>query len=168
MSLLRLRSLSATAVLLVLPVGAMEVSSSLAARVDHNEISIAAIDAMSIDEVRRIRMRLTEVARGSVQDLIDRRLGVDQGSGSTLAGKRAEDYRARGVRLTLPQPEALETKLAPDRIVALIGSETIRAAALEQAAALRLYRLRGELYLQRRRDLETLIERHLLQLEAQS
>lgn len=168
MSLPSLRSLSAAAVLLVLPVGAVEVSAALAARVDHNEISIAAIDAMSIDEVRRIRTRLTEVARGAVQDLIDRRVGADQSSGSTPAGKRAEDYRSRGVRITLPRPEALETKLAPDQIVALIGSETIRAAALEHAAALRLYRLRGELYLQRRRDLDTLIERYLLQLEAQS
>jgi protein-disulfide isomerase len=143
-------------------------SSPVAARVDREEISIAAIDAMSIDEVRRIRMRLMEVAHQAVQDLIDRRLGIEQNSKSAYARKRAENYRARGVKLTLPQPEALETKLPPDQIVALIGSEAIRAAALEEAAALRLYRLRGELYLQRRRHLNTLIERHLLQLEAKS
>jgi protein-disulfide isomerase len=143
-------------------------SSPVAAQIDREAITIAAIDAMSIDQVRRIRMRLMEVAHQAVQDLIDRQLGIEQSSESAFARKRAEIYRARGVKLTLPQPEALETKLAPHRIVALIGSETIRAAALEETAALRLYRLRGELYLQRRRHLDTLIERHLLQLEARS
>jgi protein-disulfide isomerase len=169
MSRLGLRSVSPIAILLVLPVWAVEGSaSSIAARVDRNEISIAAVDAMSIDEARRIRVRLMEVARHAVQDLIDGRLGIEQGSESAVARKREEIYRARGVKLTLPYPEALETKLAPDQVVALIGSEPIRAAALEEAAALRLYRLRGEIYLQRRRDLNVLIERRLLQLEAQS
>src|SRR3977135_2338717 len=99
MSRLRPRSLSPIAVLLVLPVwAALEGSSSpVAAQIDREAITIAAIDAMSIDQVRRIRMRLMEVAHQAVQDLIDRQLGIEQSSESAFARKRAEIYRARGV-----------------------------------------------------------------------
>jgi protein-disulfide isomerase len=67
----------------------------------------------------------------------------------------------------LPVAQALETTLPPEQVVAFVGKDVIAAAAVEEAAALRLYRLRGELYLQRRRDLNLAIEIRLLQSEAQ-
>src|SRR6266403_2278412 len=158
------RSLSPIALLLALFLcPALEGSSApVAARVDRKEILIADIDAMSIDAVRRIHIRLLEVAHQGVQDLIDWRLRNESSSDSVHAN------RAQRVKFNLPPPQELETELAPDRIVAQIGSEPIRGAALEEGAMLRLYRLRGELYLQRRRQLDNLIEQQLLQLEAQS
>jgi protein-disulfide isomerase len=170
MSRLHAHSLSPIALVLSLPLWtALEgTSAPVAARVDRQVILIADIDVMSIDDVRRIHIRLLEVAHQAVQDVIDQRLGIESGPDPGRARKRAEFYRARRVNFTLPPPEALETELAPERMVARIGNEPIRAAALEEAAALRLYRLRGELYLQRRRQLDTLIEQHLLRLEAQS
>jgi protein-disulfide isomerase len=158
MSRLHVWSLSPIVLLLAVPLwAALERSSSpVAARVDGEEILIADLDALSVEEVRRIHVRLLEVAHQAVQDLIDRRLRNESSS------------PAHRVEFNLPPPQMLETELPPERMVAQIGSEPIRAAALEEGAALRLYRLRGELYLQRRRQLDTLIEQHLLQLEAQS
>jgi protein-disulfide isomerase len=170
MCLLRQRSLRRIAIPVVLFAWAKLAASAspIAARIDGEAIPTATVDAMSIKEVQRIRTRLTEVAERATQDLIDQRLGTEHSSAESLARRRAELYRAHDVRLTLPEAEALETSLASDRIVALIGDEPIHAAAVEKIAALRLYRLRGELYLQRRRDLNSLIERRLLQLEADS
>lgn len=157
------RNLSAAATLVIMWAGLAAASSQVAARIDGEEISTAAIDAISSEQVQRIRSRLTELARQAVQDLIDRRLGI---STTTLAPERARIYRAHEVRLVLPEPQTLETKLSPEQVVAFVGKDAIRAAALEEAAALRLYRLRGELYLHRRRELDVLIERRLLQSEA--
>jgi protein-disulfide isomerase len=170
MCLLRRRSLRRIAIPFVLFVWAELAASAspIAARIDGEEIPTATVDALSFKEVQRIRARLMAVAESATQDLIDQRLETKHPSAQTQARKRAELYRAYDVQLTLPEPEALETSLAPDGVVALIGDEPIRAAAVEKMAALRLYRLRGELYLQRRRDLESLIERRLLQLEADS
>jgi hypothetical protein len=167
---LRPRSVRQVAVLLVLSACAQFASAAsvIAARIDNEAIPTATVDAMSIDEVQRIRSRLTSAAQQALEDLIDQRLGVKDVPAAALSRERARVYRAHDVKLMLPPPEALEARLPTDKVVALIGDAPIRAAALEDAAALRLYRLRGELYLQRRRNLDALIERRLLELEAQS
>src|SRR5690606_20321034 len=54
----------------------------------------------------------------------------------------------------------------PIRTVALVDDTPITAAMLEQAAALRLYRLRKEIYLERRRHLDIAVENRLLSREA--
>jgi protein-disulfide isomerase len=141
--------------------------ASVAARIGNEAIPTTAVDALSIGEVDRIHSRLTEVARSALQDLVDERLGISNGSGLNER-ERAKVYGAHDVKLALPDATALETKLPADRLVAAIGGQAILAGALENAAALRLFRLRGELYLQRRRNLDGLIERRLLELEAQS
>jgi len=122
---------------------------------------------MSTHHVQYIRNRLLETARQTLEGLIDQRLGIDDTPQAARFERHEEIYRSHRVKLTLPQPEALETALPPDQILAVIADNPIRASELERAAALQLYRLRGELYLQRRRDLDRLIEQHLLQLEAQ-
>jgi protein-disulfide isomerase len=142
-------------------------ASRIAAHINDEEIPTANVDAASITEVQRIRGRLMETARQALGALIDQRLGIDDMPDGVRSQQREEIYRSHHVKLMLPQPEALESALPPDQTVAVIGDEPIRASELERAAALRLYRLRGELYLQRRRDLDRLIEQRLLQLEAQ-
>jgi protein-disulfide isomerase len=135
-------------------------ASHVAARIDGEEISIATVDAVSLDQVQHIRGRLLEVARGAVQDLVDRRLGIKH------PAERAKLYSSRNVQLMVPESYALETRLPAELVVASIGDDPIRAAAVEEKEALRLYRLRGELYLQRRRNLAALIDQRLLRLEA--
>lgn len=71
------------------------------------------------------------------------------------------------IELFLPTPQELEQALSPERTVARVDAVAIRAAEFERAAALRLYRLRGELYHERRRSLEAAIEELLLWQEAQ-
>ena len=157
------------ALVLVLSVWTEHATSTprIAAHINDEEIPTAAVDAMSVDQAQRIRNRLMEAAHQALEDLIDQRLGIDDMPEASRSRKRAEIYRAHNVKLTLPQPEALENTLPPDQLVAVVAGDPIRARELEHAAALRLYRLRGELYLQRRRDLDRLIEQRLLQLEAQ-
>jgi len=70
------------------------------------------------------------------------------------------------IKILLPEGPELEQPLPPERTVALVDDVPIRAGALEQAAALRLYRLRKEIYLERQRNLETAIESRLLNAEA--
>jgi protein-disulfide isomerase len=142
-------------------------ASQLAAHINGEEIPTAAVDAMSIDQVRRIHGELLEAARKALEDLIDQRLGIDRVSLASRPKQRAELYRAHNVKLSLPPAAVLESALPTDQIVAVMRDEAIRAQALEHAAAVRLYRLRGELYLQRRRDLDRLIERRLVEIEAQ-
>jgi len=85
--------------------------------------------------------------------------------------------RARAARLAslrtrhpierlLPDASELATPLAPDRTVARIDGRALPARVLETRAALRLYRLRGELARERMRQAETLIEERLLAREA--
>ncbi|MET0987056.1 MAG: thioredoxin domain-containing protein [Steroidobacteraceae bacterium] len=67
----------------------------------------------------------------------------------------------------LPDAHALETALPTELPVGWLGDERVPALAVEQAGALKLYRLRGELFLQRRRNLDAVIDEQLLRLEAQ-
>jgi protein-disulfide isomerase len=156
------RALSAAATLAIAWAGTA--SSQIAARIDGQEISIAAIDASSGVAAQQLRSRLMEVTQQALRDLIDRRLGI---SAAALPDERARIYRAHQVRFVLPEAQALERALPPEQVIAFVDKDAIAAAAVEQAAALRLYRLRGELYLQRRRNLNLAIETRLLQSEAQ-
>jgi protein-disulfide isomerase len=70
------------------------------------------------------------------------------------------------IEILLPEAHEIERPLPPERKVAEVGGVALRAADLEQTAALWLYRLRGELYRERRRNLDTAIENLLLTEEA--
>jgi len=142
------------------------VAAEIAAHIEAEEISIASVDAMASERVQGIHERLTATARHALEHLIDQRLGVDREPVESRARQRAERYRVHGVSLALPQPRVLESALPPEQIIAVVAGKPLRASELERAAALRLYRLRGELYLQRRRDLDRLIEQRLLEREA--
>lgn len=143
-------------------------STPIAARIDGDAITIATVDAMSPGQAQRLRTRLAEVARRTLEQLIDERLGIDDLPERAQSARRAALYVKHEVELASIVPEALESPLPPNQTVAVIDHVPITAAALERAAALRLYRLRGELYLQRRRDLDRLIERRLMEIEARS
>jgi hypothetical protein len=80
---------------------------------------------------------------------------------------RLASLRARHrIEPLLPDASELASPLAPDRPVARIDGQPLRAGALETRAALRLYRLRGELARERLRQAEALIEERLLEREA--
>ncbi|WP_133718952.1 DsbA family protein [Methylocaldum gracile] len=70
------------------------------------------------------------------------------------------------IKILLPEARELEQPLVPERTVALVDDIPILAGALEHAAALRFYRLRKEIYLERQRNLEAAIENRLLSEEA--
>jgi len=70
------------------------------------------------------------------------------------------------IRLSLPRPHELETPVTQERQIAQVDSIWIRAAEFEQAAAWRLYQLRAEIYQERRRNLEPVIENVLFSNEA--
>lgn len=71
------------------------------------------------------------------------------------------------IRLSLPSPQELESPVTRERQIAQVDGTWIRAAEFERAAAWRLYQLRRELYRERSRNLEPIIENQLLQSEAQ-
>jgi protein-disulfide isomerase len=70
------------------------------------------------------------------------------------------------IEIFLPEAHEIERPSPPARKVAQIDGVALSATELEQAAALWLYRLRGELYRERRRNLDTAIEDLLLTQEA--
>lgn len=70
------------------------------------------------------------------------------------------------IEIFLPQAHEIERPSPPERKVAQVNGVVLRAAELEQGAALSLYRLRGELYRERRRNLAAAIEDLLLTQEA--
>lgn len=116
----------------------------VAAHVDADAISLQSVDALAPALVRDIHARLAAVAYETVRELAN----------------------GHELRSALPGPAELETQLVPHRIIAWVDRKPLLAADLERHAALRLYRLRGELDLERRRQLETLIDRSLLRAEA--
>ncbi len=83
------------------------------------------------------------------------------------AEAQARVRRSEGVEIELLLPALeLEAPLSPERPVARVRGGEIPASELERVAALGLYRLRGELYRERRRQLEAAIEQRLLEQEA--
>ncbi len=70
------------------------------------------------------------------------------------------------IRLSFPRPQELEFPMTQERQIAQVDNTWIRAVEFEQAAAWRLYQLRGEIYRERRRSLESAIENALLGNEA--
>lgn len=84
------------------------------------------------------------------------------------AETEARRLRRQGhvVESAVPQSAELDEPLAPERTVARIDGQPVPAADLERAAALRLYRLRGEIYRERSRNLSEAIDALLLEREA--
>lgn len=70
------------------------------------------------------------------------------------------------IRVSLPHPQELEVPMTQERQIAQVDNSWIRAAEFEQAAAWRLYQLRGEIYRERLRNLAPVIENRLLDSEA--
>jgi protein-disulfide isomerase len=80
----------------------------------------------------------------------------------------AEARRREGHAVKIFPTDAgdLEQALPPERKLARVGGASIRAVEFERAAALPLYRLRGEIFRERRRNLDAAIEDVLLKQEA--
>jgi len=70
--------------------------------------------------------------------------------------------------ISLPGPEIIETPVNPKLIVARLGAFTIHAAQIEDLRKLKLFQLRGELYLLRKRSLEKLVDQALLERAAKT
>ncbi|MDG2307719.1 MAG: thioredoxin domain-containing protein [Candidatus Binatia bacterium] len=83
-----------------------------------------------------------------------------------LVEARRELHEAAAARVELPATAQLDRILPPALTVGWVGDEPIPAADVERAAALALYRLRGELHRERERSLERIIEERLLTDEA--
>jgi Thioredoxin len=100
------------------------------------------------------RMALdTASERAAVRHYLEERARAD----------RARRLRAgRAVVVAVPEGRLLEQPLSARRKIARVDAVAIRAAALEQVAALPLYRARGELYLARKRRLDAMIDERLL------
>jgi protein-disulfide isomerase len=105
--------------------------------------------------------RNPEVARAAIQHYLHQKALE-----ATEADRRRRRREGHVVELSLPQAGELEHALPSEREVARVDGVAIRAAAFEQAAALPLYRLRGEMYRERQRNLEAAIEERLLTQEA--
>lgn len=82
------------------------------------------------------------------------------------AEARRQVREGHAIEILLPEGEEFEQPLPPARAVAVVDGVPIPAAALEQAAVLALYRLRAEVYLERRRNIESVIGDRLLSEEA--
>jgi protein-disulfide isomerase len=82
------------------------------------------------------------------------------------AETRRDLRKGHAIKILIPEARELEQPLPAKRTVALVDGVPIPAGKLEQAAALRLYRLRKEIHLERRRNVETAIENRLLSEEA--
>jgi protein-disulfide isomerase len=82
----------------------------------------------------------------------------------------AETCRRRrqthAIEYRIPSADALDRPLPAAQAVADIDGKPLPAADVERAAALRLYRLRGEIVRERQRNLEPLVDELLLAREA--
>lgn len=101
------------------------------------------------------------VQRAAIRHYLERE-AAQRARARSLAAARAGHVIER----ELPGPAQLATPLAPDRVIARVDGEPIRADRLEQSAALGLYRLRGELARERIRSVTALVEEQLLAREA--
>jgi protein-disulfide isomerase len=79
---------------------------------------------------------------------------------------RAARRQGHTIELLLPSAVELERPLPDARVVARVDGRRVNARSLERAAALPLYRLRGEIDRERRRNLDQVIEERLLAREA--
>jgi protein-disulfide isomerase len=87
----------------------------------------------------------------------------EQAFASARAAARAE----HAIEIALPSGRDLERPLPDERLVGRLDGAPLHAGAVERAAALKLYRLRGELHRTRLRLLERELESALLAREAE-
>jgi protein-disulfide isomerase len=122
---------------------------------------------VSDDDVRRFRSEHPDDFERLALDPVFERAAIrhhlEERARATARAARLRDLRAaRRVVIAVPDGRVLERPLLPRRKVARVDRTAIRAAALEQVAALPLYRARGELYRIRRRRLDEAIDEHFL------
>lgn len=81
--------------------------------------------------------------------------------------KRIETLKQNGkLKIRMPSPVQLEKPIPPNTILAKLGPLTIRSEQVESLHELKLFQLRGELFLMRKRSLEKLIDSKLLERAA--
>ncbi len=83
------------------------------------------------------------------------------------AAVRKAAYARFAARVEVPAAERLDAALPAEEAIAWVGGESVAAAEIERAAAVALYRLRGELFRERTRRLEETIAARLLGAEAE-
>ncbi|MDH3670671.1 MAG: DsbA family protein [Gammaproteobacteria bacterium] len=136
-------------------------------------LQIPPISEAEIDAFRRERLEDFEgaFAPRSVPPEVEReaiRFFLQSEARKAAEARIRTEHRAQHrVEILVPEAHELEFALQPERVVARVDDKAILASAFESELALRLYRLRGELYLERRRNLERRIDQHLLEAEAQ-
>jgi protein-disulfide isomerase len=102
-----------------------------------------------------------EVDRAAIRFRLEREVRI----AAEAAGRRAR-RAGHAIETTLPPAAQLAEALAPGRTVARLDGGAVPAKEMERAAALRLYRLRGEIFRERSRNLGAAIEARLLEREA--
>lgn len=85
-----------------------------------------------------------------------------------VATLRASLTKQGKITIQLPAEHRLEQPLPPQTILAEVYGNPITAAQVEQNAKLKLYLLRGELYLTRKKAMTALIEQHMLEKAAKN
>ena len=89
-----------------------------------------------------------------------------QARAAAAAAARRRRWQGHAITRDLPSARDLEQPLAEDRTVARLDGQPVSAAELERGAALRLYRLRGEIFRERSRNLAAAVDARLLAREA--
>jgi hypothetical protein len=101
------------------------------------------------------------VARAAIRTYLE-----SQARAAAEAQGRQRRRQAHRVELALPDAAELDDRVPSARTVVAIDGRPVPASAPEETAALRLYHLRGELYRERRRNLDVAVDAVLLAREA--
>jgi hypothetical protein len=101
------------------------------------------------------------VARAAIRTSLESQARI-----AAEAQGRQRRRQAHRVELALPDPTALDDRLPSELVVVAIDGRPVAAGVVEASAALPLYRLRGELYRERRRNLDAALDTLLLVREA--
>jgi len=115
-----------------------------------------------------------ELAKLNTQNIYQTQLLRRRVAKRYLEIDKAAEYRNQIERLKqnekliihIPSPAQLEKPIAPQTVLAKLGPLTISAGQVESLRELKLFQLRGELYLLRKRSLEKLIDSKLLEKAA--
>ncbi|MCG6862586.1 MAG: DsbA family protein [Chromatiaceae bacterium] len=140
-------------------------------------LAVAPVPPVSEDEIDRFRRERAadfegpEAPQGSAAIPAVRRAAIrhyleEQAREGARRGALGALRARHRVEPKLPDSAELAAPLAPGRVVARLDGEPLCAGDLEARAALRLYRLRGELARERLRVAEDLLAERLLAAEA--